>query len=132
MERSEIESKIAELKLTHQKITATRRKSNSDQEEVILYNKHKAILREISTLDWGLKSSEEKNEYRKAVISMGEKWSNMKGSIKTENDDFSKLQLVVSLCDVALALLKEESLDSQLKEKLEELVALIDSKRVDY
>ncbi len=128
MNRSEIEIKISQLKLEHKKVTKERKINQLNQVEANLFLRHKAILKEIAYLEWILKSSKEKNEHRKSVLNMGVKWGNMKGAKETELD--SSLSLVVSLCDIALELLDKNDLDNQFKEKLQDLIIYLDSKRI--
>ena len=52
----------------------------------------------------------------------------MKGTKETEQD--SSLSLVVTLCDVTLELLDKNDLDDQFKEKLQDLIIYLDSKRI--
>jgi len=128
MDRSEIEIKISRLKLEHKEVTKERKKNQIDNVEAKLFLKHKVILKEIADLEWELKSSKEKNDHRKSVLNMGMKWGSMKGTKETEQD--SSLSLVVTLCDVTLELLDKNDLDDQFKEKLQDLIIYLDSKRI--
>ena len=128
MKRSEIETKISLLKLELEEVTKERKENQTDQIEAKLFIRHKALSKEIADLEWELKSSKEKNDHRKAVLNMGMKWGSMKGTNETEHN--SSLPLVVALCDVALELLDRNDLDDQFKEKLQGLVAFIDTKRI--
>jgi uncharacterized protein with von Willebrand factor type A (vWA) domain len=127
--RTEIESKIVRLKLEHEKITIERKKQISDEKEAELFSRHKAILKEVADLEWQLKSSREKNEYRKSVLNLGKKWSGMRGAIES-NIDTTTNSLTIKLCDVVLDLLDRPDLDDNFRDKLFELVSLIDSKRI--
>ena len=127
--RAEIESKIVRLKLEHEKITVERKKQISDEKEAELFSRHKAILKEVADLEWQLKSSREKNEYRKSVLNLGKKWSGMRGAIES-NIDTTTNSLTIKLCDVVLDLLDRPDLDDNFRDKLFELVSLIDSKRI--
>lgn len=129
MKVSEIELKIAQLKIEHKGVTNERKKSRSEEEEAILFLKHKAILKKITDLEWKLKSSKEKNDYRRSVLSMGRKWNSMKGAENTEEK--KSLSLVVTLCDTVLELLDSNEVDDDLlKKKLLDLMAYIDEKRI--
>jgi len=129
MNRTEIETKLVLLKLEHEKIIIERKKQISDEKEAELFSQHEAILNEITELEWQLKSSREKNEYRKAVFNLGEKWSSMRGAIES-NVDTTTNSLTIKLCDVVLDLLDRPDLDDNFRKKLSELISLIDLKRI--
>lgn len=128
MENKEIKNKIQLLRSKHKIITEKRRQNNDDKIEDTLFHQHQILLKQISELEWKLKSSREKNEHRKTVLNMGRKWLSM-GGTDNSTEDNGKLEHIISLCDSTLALLEIKDLDIGLKDKLLEMLEYIDSKK---
>ncbi len=116
---------IKELENELSSLVIKRDNTNSDEEKRSYILRESEISRKISTLEWQLKDSSEKQEYRKMMINISKKWGSMKGSIPQENEKM-RLEYYVELYDLSQEILKKTDAPDRVCNVLRELISQID------
>jgi len=125
MEKEEIKNKIEKLTEELNKIVALRDLSENEEESHALTLKDFEISRQIDKLDWQLKNSDEKQEYRRMMVNVSKKWGGMGQPLPYVHQKIS-LEYYVEMYDLAQELLQKKDIPERIINVLKELIEQID------